>query len=147
MKKILPPTYFFVCLISSIVLDFLFPIKNIIPKPFNYLGIIFIIFGSVINIITDNMFKDKKTTVKPHETPSAFIDHGLFKISRHPMYLGMFSILLGTSTLLMSISSFLSPILFVIAMEKIFIPIEEKNMKKKFGKKYIDYKKRVRKWI
>jgi len=32
-------------------------------------------------------------------------------------------------------------------MEKRFIPLEEKNLEKKFGNQYVDYKKRVRRWI
>jgi len=32
-------------------------------------------------------------------------------------------------------------------MERRFISLEEKNLEKKFGNQYIDYKKRVRRWI
>jgi protein-S-isoprenylcysteine O-methyltransferase Ste14 len=32
-------------------------------------------------------------------------------------------------------------------MEKNFIPMEEKNLEKKFGNRYVDYRKKVRRWI
>jgi len=111
------------------------------------MGILLIVFGIVLNLWTDSLFKKKQTTVKPHEVPNFFIDYGPFKISRHPMYLGMFSILLGTAIFLGSISSLISSILFIIIIESMFIPMEEKNLEKKFGNEYIDYKKRVRRWI
>ena len=41
----------------------------------------------------------------------------------------------------------LFPVLFMILMELIFIPLEEKNLEKEFKKKYMDYKKKVRRWI
>jgi len=34
--------------------------------------------------------------------------------------------------------------LFILLMDRIFIPLEEGNMEKTFGDKYIDYKKRAR---
>ena len=106
-----------------------------------------IIFGIILNIWADALFKKRKTTVKPHEKPTSFEISGPFRISRHPMYLGMAAILLGTSIILGSLISFLFPIIFIILMEIMFIRIEEKNLEKVFGKKYLDYKRKVRRWV
>jgi len=143
----MPPTYFIVLLFSSIGLHFLFPVMRLISLPYNYLGILIIIFGIILNLWTDSLFKKRQTTVKPHEMPNFFISSGPFRISRHPMYLGMILILLGVAVFLGSLISFVFPIIFVMIIEKLFIPMEEKNLEKKFGDKYIAYKKRVRKWI
>lgn len=91
--------------------------------------------------------KKQKTTVKPTEKPTALIDTGAFKISRNPMYLGMALILFGAGFVLGSITSFAGVLLFVAAMEIIFIPQEEKNLQEKFGNKFETYKKKVRRWI
>lgn len=146
-KKIMPPTYFIILLLLSIGLHFVFPIMKLISSPYNYLGILIIIFGIILNLWTDSLFKKEQTTVKPHEIPIFFISSGPFEISRHPMYLGMALILFGTTIFLGSLITFIFPIIFIMIIEKAFIPIEEKNLEKKFGNKYIDYKKRVRKWI
>ena len=146
-KKIMPPTYFIVLLFLSIGLHFLFPVMRLISLPYNYLGILIIIFGIILNLWTDSLFKKRQTTVKPHEMPNFFISSGPFRISRHPMYLGMALILFGVAVFLGSLITFVFPMMFVIIMEKLFIPIEEKNLEKKFGNKYIAYKERVRKWI
>ncbi len=143
----MPPTYFILFLVFSILLHFIFPIKKIIFVPYTYLGWILIIFGIILNIWVDNIFKKIKTTVKPYEAPSKLIIKGPFKISRHPMYLGMGSILLGVAIIHGTLITFIFPILFLILVEIIFIPLEEKNMEKKFGKKYLEYKNRVRRWI
>jgi len=146
-KKILPPTYFWIILLISITIYFIFKNEKIIPFPYNLIGIIFIIFGITINIITDNIFKKGETTVKPHEKPSSLIISGPFKISRHPMYLGMTSILIGASIILETLISFIFPIIFIIIINKKFIPLEEKNLTDIFKQEYIDYKNKVRKWI
>ncbi|MDD5173200.1 MAG: methyltransferase, partial [Patescibacteria group bacterium] len=70
-----------------------------------------------MNIWTDNIFKKGKTTVKPHEKPSTLIVSGPFRLSRHPMYLGMAAILFGVSILLGSLTLFIFPIIFGILMQ------------------------------
>lgn len=93
------------------------------------------------------MFKQKNTTVKPFEKSSGLITEGPFRFSRHPMYLGFVSILFGLAIFLGSITPFLAPMLMFVTLEEKFIPQEEKNLEKIFGKKYRNYKHSVRKWI
>lgn len=147
ISKILPPTYFFVLLLLSIGFHFIFPVMKIIQSPYTYFGIILIVFGTVINIWADSLFKKNKTTVKPHEKPTSFEATGPFRISRHPMYLGMAAILLGLAIFLGSLITFIFPVFFIILMEIMFIPFEEKNLEKAFRKDYLNYKEKVRRWI
>ena len=63
------------------------------------------------------------------------------------MYLGMAMILLGSAFFLGSLTSLICPVIFIVIIEKNFIPMEEKNLEKKFGRKYFDYKNKIRKWI
>ena len=143
----MPPTYFIALLIISIGLHFILPITKLIYPPYNYSGVIVIIFGIVINLWTDSLFKKNKTTVKPHEMPNLILASGPFRISRHPMYLGMASILFGTAIIMGSLITFIFPIIFIILMEYLFIRMEEKNMEKKFGDKFLNHKKKIRRWI
>jgi len=115
--------------------------------PYHYISIVFIGIGVVLNLWTDSLFKKHKTTVKPYENPTHLEIPGPFCISRHPMYLGMVSILLGIAIALGSLITLVVPILFVIVMEAMFIPFEERNLEQAFGKEYLDYKKKVRRWI
>jgi len=140
-----PPAYFLILLIFTF-LNYLLNYK-IIPKPFNYLGFILIFFGVFINLWTDKLFKNAKTNVKFHTLPNKMICRGPFKFSRNPMYLGMLCILLGVAVFIGNLLSFIFPIIFIFVIELKFIPIEEKNMKKAFGKEYVKYKNKVRGWI
>jgi len=146
-NKILPPKYFLLFLVLLIGLHFIFPVTKIIYAPYNWLALLFIIFGIVINLWADNMFKKAKTTVKPNKEPTALITSGPFCLTRHPMYLGMAAILLGASVFLGSLITLIFPIIFIFLMQIIFIPSEEKDLEAAFGQKYREYKKKVRCWI
>ena len=91
--------------------------------------------------------KKADTTFKPFEESTAMLTDGVFRIGRHPMYLGMVLILLGVSILLGSLSSLIVIAVFAVIMERVFIIVEERMMEQIFGGQYIDYKKQVRKWI
>lgn len=146
-KKIFPPAYFFVSLIISAVLHFLFPIQQIIAYPYNFVGFLLFILGGLLNIWADQLLKKKNTTVKPNEKPTALIQTGAYKVSRNPMYLGMVLLLLGAGFVLGSVISFVGTILFITVIEIRFIPMEEKFMREQFGEEFNNYAKKVRRWI
>jgi len=147
LNKIQPPVYFYIALLVSALLHFTLPVTMVVKYPFNYIGFLFFAIGGTLNIWPDQLFKKNKTTVKPNEKPSTFIRTGPFKISRNPMYLGMTLILLGGGFVLGSVTSFIGFILFIVAMEIIFIPLEEKILLEQFGEEFDNYKKKVRRWI
>ncbi len=142
-----PPNYFLILLLLSLGLHFVLPIKRIIYPPYIYFGYLFIVFGGVLNIWADTLFKKSKTTVKPNKTPTSLETSGPFRISRHPMYLGMVAILLGVAIVHGTIITFIFPLFFAVLMEIKFIPLEEKNLEKAFDEEYRKYKKKVRRWI
>ena len=146
-KRTSPPTYFFITLLIGYLLYLFIPIRIIIIFPWNLFGIIFGIAGAVLNMIADNTFKKAGTTVKPFEKTSSLITNGVFRISRNPMYLGMVLILISSAMITGTLSPFLVVPTFIIIIQNVFIKEEEKMLEKEFGEDWIDYKKRVRRWI
>ena len=146
-KEIQPPTYFAALLLISGASHLLFPAPVVTEPPYAYLGLLPIVFGIVLNLWTDSLFKKSRTTVKPQEMPSKLIVAGPFRISRHPMYLGMAAILLGEAAFLGSLVTFAFPLIFAVLMEALFISKEEENLERAFGEDYLDYKRSVRRWI
>ena len=147
MKKILPPTYFFIFLVLAVLIHFILPIIQLINYPLNWSGLLFILAGGGLNIWADRLFKKNNTTVKPDETPTSLINNGPFRFSRNPMYLGMEFLLIGTGLILGSVTSFVGAVLFFVVMELLFIRQEEKIMAEKFGDEFNAYKKKVARWI
>ena len=145
--KIMPPAYLFIFLLLSIVLHFIFPIKRIVPPPYTYFGVLVIGVGVMLNIWSDSLFKKKNIPIKPQDNPTQLETSGLFRISRHPMYLGMVMVLLGVFIVLGSLITFIFPVGFLIVMNRVFIPFEENNLERIFGKEYLNYKQKVRRWL
>ncbi|MCF7809561.1 isoprenylcysteine carboxylmethyltransferase family protein [bacterium] len=128
-------------------LNFLLPIKKLAPFPWNFIGILPLAFGILLNLIADKAFTKNKTTVKPFEESTALITDGAFRISRNPMYLGMTFILLGLALLLGRLSPLLIIPFYVLLMDLIFIKAEEKMLEKSFRDNWMNYKRKVRRWI
>ena len=145
--KLMPPMIFYAFILLAIILNIFLPIKKIIVQPYNYLGIVLILVGLLIDVWAWMLFRKRKTTLNPYKKPLKLVNNGLFKISRNPMYLGMDLVLWGISIFLGSLITFIFPILFIILIERLFIESEEKSLEKRFGKRYLDYKKKVRRWI
>ena len=107
-----------------------------------FIGIIFIISAVI-------QFVDRKTTVnptKPHKTTTLVIT-GTYKITRNPMYLGMLLIIISYAFYKTSIISLILIPFFIFYINKFQIEPEEFEMRKKFGKEYEDYCKKVDRWI
>ena len=88
-----------------------------------------------------------RTTLNPNAVPDHLVTSGPFAISRNPMYLANTLLLIGAG-FVSGIAWFL-PLAFIAAFatQKMAIEKEEKVLTTKFGKKYRDYAKRVRRWI
>jgi protein-S-isoprenylcysteine O-methyltransferase Ste14 len=147
LKKILPPSYLYVAIILIILLHFIFPIAQVFTIPWNLVGIIPLIVGAALNLSADNAFKRYQTTVKPYKESNALITEGVYRFSRHPMYLGFVLILFGLSLLLGSISPYIVVILFAILMDVVFIRVEESMLEATFQDEWKEYKSKVRRWI
>jgi protein-S-isoprenylcysteine O-methyltransferase Ste14 len=146
-QPILPPTYFNIALLLSLGLHFIVPVSTIIRFPLSLTGLLLIVFGGVLNLWADRLFKRVNTTVKPFQRPSALVTEGPFAWCRHPMYLGMVAILLGVSVICGSVASFVGPISFWIVSRWRFIPAEEQSMIDTFGDAYRLYRAEVRNWM
>jgi len=145
-NRFTPPDMILVIILLEFLMHHFLPIKQIISYPYNLLGIILLVVGMIPNFWVYFQFKGV-TPRDIYEMPKKLITSGLFKISRNPVYLGMALILTGLAILLGSLISFIFPIIFIILTDKFIFPTEEKNLEKTFGKKYKEYKKRVRRWI
>jgi protein-S-isoprenylcysteine O-methyltransferase Ste14 len=146
-RNIMPTTYLLVAILLCIGLHFLIPIGQLIPSPWNFVGIIPIIFGIWINLSADRGLKVAQTTVKPFEESNRLLQNGAYGISRNPMYLGFESILIGITFLLGTISPLLVVLTFPYLINRFFIRIEEQMLETKFSDEWGQYKSRVRKWL
>ena len=147
VKRMLPPVYLFLSIVIMIILHFVFPLMRIIVFPLNLIGTLPFGLGIVINLTADTTFKKYNTTVKPFEKPTTLVTSGVFRFSRHPMYLGFVLVLAGIAILMGSLTPFLVIIAFAILIDTIFIRAEEEMLEQTFGDAWLKYKGKVRRWI
>jgi protein-S-isoprenylcysteine O-methyltransferase Ste14 len=145
-KLFIPPLFLLISLILIVLLYYLVPLLNVIPFPYNLGGLFIAFSGFACMGITRLLFRKHQTTLFI-EKSSCMITEGVFGKTRNPMYIGMFMILLGFSVCSMNLLSMAVPFVFISVMQIMFIPVEEKLMLKTFGQDYINYKKKVRRWI
>lgn len=143
---LIPPNFFYLCIILNVVIYFLLPKYNTIPAPYNYTGLILIILGFWIVIDAYKLFK-KVNTPENFTKSTAVVTTGLYRYSRNPMYVGSILVLVGLAIVLTNPIGFVTPILMFAILNWMFISFEEEKMTKEIGKDYIDYKKKVRRWV
>lgn len=136
-KKMLPPTYLFLFIAIMGALHFFLPIAEIVPYPWLLFGWLFLFLGIILNLLADRAFKYYQTTVKPFEESTTLITTGVFRFSRHPVYLGMVSILIGLALIMGSLTPFVTIPPFLILMDRVFIKVEEQMLEKKFGESWL----------
>jgi protein-S-isoprenylcysteine O-methyltransferase Ste14 len=94
-------------------------------------------------------FWRQKTTVNPLNIEAAkhLVVSGAYRFTRNPMYLGMCFLLIGWAIGQHNILAFAGPVLFVLYITLFQILPEERVLADIFGKHYLDYKNKVRRWI
>lgn len=88
-----------------------------------------------------------KTTMNPNGVPDHLVKSGPFGVTRNPMYLANTLLLIGVAFVSGIIWFLPLALIAAFATQKVAIESEEKVLFAKFGKKYRDYTKRVRRWI
>lgn len=141
-----PPFLTLIGLILQGLLNAFLPLYSINYFP-NIFGSTVILLGVVSIVYLLGIFKKEETAILPDGDPEVLLTQGPYKYSRNPIYISMTIILIGSAILYNSLSVFIIPILFMIMVKKIWIDYEESKLKKIFGQEYLNYQKKVGRWI
>ena len=114
---------------------------------FFVIGSLLALTGLIIRVTSimklKQQFTYSVTKIENHE----LIETGLYKIIRHPGYLGQLIIFLGISVCLSNWLSILLMIIPVLSGYLNRINVEERFMIEQMGEKYLDYRKRTKRLI
>jgi protein-S-isoprenylcysteine O-methyltransferase Ste14 len=95
-------------------------------------------------------FRRAGTTVDPTrpERASALVTTGVYSMTRNPMYLGMLLLIVAWGLWLANAAGMiLGPLAFVLYIDRVQIPREERALAAAFGSDYTAYVGRVRRWL
>lgn len=147
--KIPPPVYALGIAGLMWLLNHYIPVAHWIASPWNKLGLAIIVLAILLDSSSLYLFIKKHTTINPMHPDHTrdLVTTGLYRYTRNPMYVGLLVILTGFAILLGSATPFLVLPLFYWLITTFQIKPEERILEQKFGKKYLDYKNRVKRWL
>lgn len=150
LKLKIPPA-----VVAALCIGLMWALNNVIaigytPLPGNRLvaGML-LLGGGIFGVAALYEFYRNGTSLDPHKPTKAshFVTSGIYQVSRNPMYVALFFILLAYATALQNIVNLLVLPLFVWYMNRFQILPEEEVMEKKFGDAYRNYKTEVNRWL
>ncbi|MDP6706281.1 MAG: isoprenylcysteine carboxylmethyltransferase family protein [Alphaproteobacteria bacterium] len=142
-----PPLIYLAFILAGIGLDWLWP-APLVPGWLRWpLGGVLIGLGLAIAVAAMLRFRSAGTDVRPHKPSTAVVTDGLYRFTRNPMYVAL---AIGQAAIAVAADSLwvlagLAPALAVVRYG--VIAREERYLEAKFGREYLDYKARVRRWF
>lgn len=140
-----PPLVYAGAIVIGALLDRLVPLGSA-PRV-AWLGAVLIALGLAGSIWAVATFRRAGTSLIPRGQTRAFVATGPYKLTRNPMYVGLTLQAIG---LLLILGSVWGYALLAVALVIIHIGVikpEEAHLEARFGQDYLDYKRRVRRWV
>ena len=113
---------------------------------FQWIGSGLLVFSLIWTIIAQYQMSNSWRIGIDYEEKTTLVDEGIFKLSRNPVFLGVLLIYLGIFLIAPNVLSFTLFALcyFILQIQS---RLEEEYLEDIHGKTYLDYKKKVRRWI
>jgi protein-S-isoprenylcysteine O-methyltransferase Ste14 len=142
-----PPLIYVAGFLVGIVLELLFPIAAL-PLA---LALAAALIGGLIWLALDGAamlhFRRARTSMVPMKPSTALVTSGPYRLTRNPMYVGM-AVLYAALALALGVIWALAVLpIVILAVDRLVIAREEPYLKRKFGDRYLEYKRRVRRWL
>ncbi len=103
--------------------------------------------GVVILVAGWVQFFRAKTNVLHNSPASNFIQNGLYRFTRNPIYVSGLLLQLGIALLMNNLWIVLLVPVSKIALDRYVIAREEAYLERAFGEVYVDYRRTVRRWL
>ena len=149
--RIFPPGVPLVTILLGVGLQWLWPLDLgfVIPAQVRYWvgGLIIAAAFFGLGVWSVLLFKKGGQSPNPWKKTPSIENRGPYRITRNPMYLQMVLICIGLAILLMNWWILIFTPLVAWLLHRFAILPEEAYLEQKFGEEYLDYKKRVRRWI
>jgi protein-S-isoprenylcysteine O-methyltransferase Ste14 len=144
-----PPVTLIVSIVVGLSLHQVFPVAVMSASlPVRLLIAAPLLLGyGVVTALAIRMMLARNTAVAPHQSTTTLISEGPFSLTRNPLYLSVLLLFAGIALLLNEVWMLcLIPVMFV-ALDRGAVIHEEEYLERKFGDQYLNYKRRVRRWV
>ena len=141
------PLLFVVPILASLAFEWLVPTSFAHGASRWTLGALIFVAGIARNVGGFVAQKPAGTDPIPFNPTTRIVAHGLYRFSRNPMYLGFALCTFGLAILVDSAWMLLALPIGLVLVDRIVITREERYLERKFGDEYLNYKRRVRRWL
>lgn len=145
-----PPVIYLAAIAVSVLLNVFYPLPWFAQPLSSILfaiGWLMIAAFVALNIAAIRVMRRAGTTVRPDRGTDHLVTDGPFSFTRNPLYLAGTMLILGIGLVSGIVWFLLLAILAAFAVQKLAIEPEERHLQARFGKAYLDYASRVRRWI
>ena len=145
-----PPIIYLAAIAVSVSLTVFYPLPWF-GQPLS--GILFVLGWLMIaafvalNISAIRAMRRAGTTVRPDRGTDHLVTDGPFSFTRNPLYVAGTMLVLGIGLVSGIVWFLLLAILAAFMVQKLAIEPEERHLQARFGETYLDYARRVRRWI
>lgn len=124
----------------------IFVVKTQLPQIFVTIGILICILGNIIFTMAVTTMKDSWRAGIAEKDETKMITNGIYKISRNPAFLGFYCVYIGILLMFFNLPLL---IISVVAITMLHLQIlqEEQYLAKVFKNDYLEYKKKVCRYI
>lgn len=126
--------------------NLLIPIPWLVSRLLVILGLALLTLALVWVLLAQVQMGDSWRIGIDEKTTSPLVQHGLFGVSRNPIFLGMIVMLVGLLFTVPTAATLMVTVLGIVLIH-IQVRLEESFLLEKYGNAYVNYRKRVRRWI
>ena len=143
-----PPVAWALAFVVGLGVDWLYPLQFVpttVPRAWVGGGVFAV--GFVLAIWAMVTIRKAGTRVETNKPTTAIVANGPYRVTRNPIYIGMF---LGLTGLAIGFDNFwvlATLVPFYLVIRYGVISREEPYLERKFGAVYLGYKSRVRRWL
>jgi protein-S-isoprenylcysteine O-methyltransferase Ste14 len=143
-----PPIAWAVAVIAGFVLDWLASLP-FVPEdwPAGLLGAVIFVLALALAVWAIDTMTRAGTNVPTNRPTTAIVDGGPYRVTRNPIYLGMFGGLIGLGIAFDNLWLLVMLVPFALLIRYGVVAREEAYLERKFGDDYRNYRQRVRRWL
>jgi protein-S-isoprenylcysteine O-methyltransferase Ste14 len=145
-----PPIIILAAIVISLLLNVVYPLPwfgQPLSSILSALGWLMIAAFIALNISAIRAMRRAGTTVRPDRGTDHLVTDGAFSFTRNPLYVAGTALVLGIGLVSGIVWCVLLAIVAAFAVQKLAIEREERHLQARFGETYMDYARRVRRWI
>ena len=147
--RVFPPGIYLIALGVGFLLQWAYPLS--LGGSWNaagrVVGYILVATGALLMGSAVALFRGAGTTPNPTRATTTLVFRGPYRVTRNPMYVGMTAITCGIGLAALTSWTVVTALVAAWVTQRLVIAREERYLQQKFGGPYVDYTRRVRRWL